>query len=128
MAVSVGIGITNDCNLSCAHCYRPQDRIYQISLEEIRTICETLDVASFNMGTGESLLHPQFPQMVEYLAGQGIKASMASNGYSLSEMSTSLLRLFHDVELSVDFASPQAQDAFRGAGNWDCVMQSLERC
>ena len=128
MAVSVGIGITNDCNLSCAHCYRPQDRIYQISLEEIRTICETLDVASFNMGTGESLLHPQFSQIVEYLAGQGIKTSMASNGYSLSEMPTPLLRLFHDVELSVDFASPEAQDAFRGAGNWDCVMQSLERC
>lgn len=128
MAVSIGIGITNDCNLGCAHCYRPQDRIYQLSLDEIRTICERLDVASFNMGTGESLLHPEFSQIVEYLAGRGIKMSMASNGYSLGEMPTALLRQFHDVELSVDFPTPQAQDAFRGAGNWDCVMQALERC
>jgi radical SAM protein with 4Fe4S-binding SPASM domain len=128
MAVSIGIGITNDCNLGCAHCYRPQDRIYQLSLDEIRTICEALDVASFNMGTGESLLHPEFPQIVEYLAGRGIKISMASNGYSLNEMPAALLRRFHDVELSVDFATPQAQDAFRGAGNWDCVMQAIERC
>jgi radical SAM protein with 4Fe4S-binding SPASM domain len=128
MTVSVGIGITNDCNLGCAHCYRPQDRVYQLSLDEIRTICETLEVASFNMGTGESLLHPEFPHIVKYLAGRGIRMSMASNGYSLSEMPVSLLRRFHDVELSVDFARPQAQDAFRGVGNWDCVMQAIERC
>jgi radical SAM protein with 4Fe4S-binding SPASM domain len=128
MSVSVGIGITNDCNLGCAHCYRPQDRVYTLSLDEIRTVCETLDVASFNMGTGESLLHPQFAQVVEYLAGRGIKMSMASNGYSLTEMPAALLRQFHDVELSVDFATPEEQDAFRGPGNWDCVMRALERC
>ena len=128
MAVSIGIGITNDCNLGCAHCYRPRDRVYHLSLDEIRTVCETLDVASFNMGTGESLLHPQFPQIVDYLAGRGIKMSMASNGYSLTEMPVALLRRFHDVELSVDFATPEEQDAFRGTGNWDCVMRAAERC
>ena len=128
MQVSIGIGITNDCNLGCAHCYRPQDRIYQLSLDEIRAICSTLDVASFNMGTGESLLHPQFPQIVEYLGERDIKMSMASNGYSLNEMPASLLNQFHDVELSVDFASPQAQDAFRGEGNWACVLEAIERC
>ena len=128
MAVSVGIGITNDCDLECAHCYRPQGRLYQLTLDEIRTICETLDVASFNMGTGESWLHPQFPAIVEYLAGRGIKTSMASNGHSLTEMSGSLLRCFHDVEVSVDFATSQSQDAFRGVGNWACVMRAIERC
>ncbi len=128
MALSVGIGITNDCNLGCAHCYRPQDRVYQLSLGEIRTICETLEVTSFNMGTGESWLHPQFAEIVAYLAGRGIKMSMASNGYSLSEMPSSLLREFHDVELSVDFATPEKQDEFRGVGNWACVMAAIERC
>jgi radical SAM protein with 4Fe4S-binding SPASM domain len=54
--------------------------------------------------------------------------SMASNGYSLTEMPASLLRRFHDVELSVDFATPDEQDAFRGAGNWACVMRAAERC
>lgn len=128
MAVSIGIGITNDCNLGCAHCYRPQGDLYQLELDEIRAICERLEVASFNMGTGESWLHPQFPQIVEYLAGRGIKMSMASNGYSLTEMPVSLLTQFHDVELSVDFATPQGQDAFRGEGNWACVMDAIARC
>ena len=128
MEVSVGIGITNDCNLDCAHCYRPQDAVYQLGLGEIRTICETLTVASFNMGTGESWLHPEFPQIVEYLAGRGIKMSMASNGHSLTAMPSSLLEQFNDVEVSVDFSTAQGQDAFRGAGNWDCVMGAIERC
>jgi radical SAM protein with 4Fe4S-binding SPASM domain len=126
--LSVGIGITNDCNLGCAHCYRPQGTIYHLSLDEIRAICERIGAASFNMGTGESWLHPQFPQIVEYLAGQGIRMSMASNGFSLNAMPASLLQQFHDVEVSVDFATPQAQDSFRGKGNWDCVMQALGRC
>jgi radical SAM protein with 4Fe4S-binding SPASM domain len=128
MVVSIGIGITNDCNLGCAHCYRPQGHLYQLGLDEIRTICERLEVGSFNMGTGESWLHPQFPQMVEYLAGRGITMSMASNGYSLTEMPVSLLSQFHDVELSVDFATPEGQDAFRGTGNWACVMDAIDRC
>ena len=128
MAVSVGIGITNDCDLDCAHCYRPQGRIHQLSLDEIRTICEALDVASFNMGTGESWLHPEFPAIVRYLEGCGIKMSMASNGHSLTEMPRSLLRCFHDVEVSVDFATAGGQDAFRGQGNWVCAMQAVERC
>jgi radical SAM protein with 4Fe4S-binding SPASM domain len=128
MAVSIGIGITNDCNLGCAHCYRPQGRLFQLDLDEIRAICGTLDVASFNMGTGESWLHPQFPDIVEYLAERSIKMSMASNGYSLTEMPAALLTQFHDVELSVDFATPEGQDAFRGMGNWACVMEAIDRC
>jgi len=80
------------------------------------------------MGTGESWLHPQFPQIVEYLAERNIKMSMASNGHSLSEMPASLLRQFHDVEVSIDYATPQGQDAFRGGGNWACVMAAIERC
>jgi radical SAM protein with 4Fe4S-binding SPASM domain len=128
MEVSVGIGITNACDLDCAHCYRPQDRIYHLSLDDIRAICEGLDVASFNMGTGESWLHPQFPEIVAYLAGRGIKMSMASNGHSLNHMPDSLLRQFHDVEVSVDFATSRGQDAFRGEGNWACVMEAIDRC
>jgi MoaA/NifB/PqqE/SkfB family radical SAM enzyme len=128
MQVSIGIGLTNDCNLACAHCYRPQDQVYQLDLHDVQAITETLEVTSFNMGTGESWLHPQFPAIVAYLAERGIKMSMASNGYSLNDMPASLLRHFHDVEVSVDFATPQQQDAFRGEGNWACVMAAIDRC
>ena len=114
MQVSVGIGLTNDCDLDCAHCYRPQGRIYQLSLDDVRAICERLDVASFNMGTGENWLHPQFPDIVAYLVERGIKMSMASNGYSLNTLPDEILSAFHDVEVSVDYATEREQDLDRG--------------
>lgn len=128
MALSVGIGLTNDCNLHCAHCYRPTDRVYALSLEDIMAICDNLPVASMGFGTGENALHPQFGDIVAYLAGRGIRLSMASNGYSLNAMPEQHLKAFHDVEVSIDFATQREQDAFRGTGNWREVHAAMERC
>jgi MoaA/NifB/PqqE/SkfB family radical SAM enzyme len=128
MRFSVGIGLTNDCNLNCAHCYRDTDRVSRISLEQVQTICDNLRVASMGMGTGENALHPQFIPIVEYLHERGIKLTMASNGHSLMAMSDERLQMFHDVEVSIDFATQEEQDDFRGEGNWDLVHRAMDRC
>ena len=60
MGYSIGIGLTNDCDLHCAHCYRDTSRIDKISLEQIKQICRTIPVESMGMGTGENGLHPEF--------------------------------------------------------------------
>ncbi len=128
MAYSVGIGLTNACNLSCAHCYRPTDRIDYVTLEQIKTICESIPVASMGMGTGENILNPEFAPIVGYLAGRGIKLSIASNGHSLMTMGDELLGAFNDVEVSIDYPSRAEQDGMRGDGNWDLVHRAMARC
>ncbi len=128
MGFSIGIGLTNDCNLHCAHCYRPTDQIYHLTLEEVKDICQHLPVRAMGMGTGENGLHPQFLEIVDYLREQGIKLSMASNGYSLNTIPDEYLRAFHDVEVSIDFPTGQEQDLFRGRGNWRDVHAAMERC
>jgi MoaA/NifB/PqqE/SkfB family radical SAM enzyme len=128
MAFSVGIGLTNDCNLNCAHCYRPTDRVYHLSLAQVRTICRHLPVSAMGMGTGENSLHPQFIEIVGYLRDQGITLTMASNGYSLNTLPDETLRAFHDVEVSIDYATEQQQDHFRGPGNWRDVHTAIDRC
>ncbi len=128
MGYSLGIGLTNACDLDCAHCYRETTRIDYVTLDQVRAICEAIPVSSVGMGTGENALHPQFSEIVAYLAGLNIRLSIASNGYSLTAMSEGTLRSFSDVELSVDFADETAQDAFRGLGNWALVHQAIERC
>jgi MoaA/NifB/PqqE/SkfB family radical SAM enzyme len=128
MGYSVGIGLTNDCNLKCAHCYRDMDRVDHVSLAQIKQICEAIPVDAMGMGTGENALHPQFASIVEYLHGRGVKLSIASNGYSLTTIPEALLRMFHDVEVSIDYATEAEQDGFRGAGNWALVHQAMERC
>ena len=128
MGYSLGIGLTNDCNLSCAHCYRDIGLINYISLAQIRQICEAVDIDAVGMGTGENALNPEFSQIVTYLAGRDVKLSVASNGYTLTTIPQEILSAFHDVEVSIDFPTEDEQDAFRGAGNWALVHQAIERC
>lgn len=128
MSYSLGIGLTNDCNLGCAHCYRDVDRIDNISLAQIQQICEAVDIHAVGMGTGENALNPEFTQIVSYLSQRGVKLSVASNGYTLMTIPQEILVAFHDVEVSIDFPAQAEQDAFRGPGNWSLVHQAIERC
>jgi len=128
MGYSVGIGLTNDCNLTCAHCYRDTEQIVSLSLEQVRRICRAVPVTSMGMGTGENALHPEFIPIVEYLHSRGIRLSIASNGYSLTTIPDDILSAFQDVEVSIDFPAQSEQDAWRGAGNWALVHQAIDRC
>lgn len=127
MAYALGIGLTNECNLACAHCYRGAGTP-RLSMEELVAICESVEIGSVNLGTGENALHPDYHRMVSYLRGRGVRLAITSNGYSVEAMSDEELLGFHTVELSLDFATPEEQDAFRGTGNWDLVIRSLDRC
>ena len=128
MALSVGIGLTNDCNLSCAHCYRPTDQIYHLDLQDVKAICEHIPISAMGLGTGENGLHPEFLEIVDYLLDRGIKLTMASNSYSLNALPEDYLRAFHDLEVSIDFPTARGQDLFRGQGNWRDVHAAIERC
>ena len=128
MGYSVGIGLTNDCNLNCAHCYRDTQRTDNISLAQIEQICAAIEVDSVGMGTGENALNPEFGQIALYLKERNIRLSVASNGFTLTTIPDELLAAFHDVEVSIDFPSQAEQDAFRGGGNWALVHRAIERC
>lgn len=128
MGYSVGIGLTNDCNLNCAHCYRDTNQISSLSLNQVKKICETIPIDSIGMGTGENALHPEFIPIVEYLHDRGIKLSIASNGYSLTTIPDEILLSFSDVEVSIDYPFEHEQDAWRSPGNWKLVHQAMDRC
>ncbi len=125
---SLGIGLTSNCNLHCAHCYRDQDRIYNLTLTDIQKVCESLKISSIGFGTGENGLNPEYFDILEYLHHRGIKLTLASNGYTLSITPDDKLKYFGDVEFSVDFPDQTRQDKFRGQGNWKTVMAGIQRC
>ncbi|MGD8491971.1 MAG: radical SAM protein [Desulfobacterales bacterium] len=126
--VSLGIGLTSNCNLNCAHCYRDQNQIENLTLKDIQKVCESIPVSAIGFGTGENGLNPQYADIIEYLHSREIKLSLASNGYTLSVTPDEKLRYFSDVEFSVDFPDQQRQDAFRGPGNWQTIMDGIARC
>ena len=101
--ISLGIGLTNNCNLNCAHCYRDKDHIHNLTLKDIEIICESLEIKSIGFGTGENGLNPEYFDVIEYLHNREIKLTLASNGYTLSITPDEKLQYFDDIEFSVDF-------------------------
>jgi MoaA/NifB/PqqE/SkfB family radical SAM enzyme len=127
MTYSVGVGLTNECNLRCPHCYRPDTVIDRLTLRDIRRVCETIPVKSMNLGVGENGLHPDYHAILDYLTGRGIVTSITSNGLSTEVLTDAELKRFRSIEFSLDFPTEPEHDAFRGQGNWQTVMRALER-
>lgn len=125
---ALGLGLTNECNLSCAFCYRDPSRVDRLSLDQVRSVMERIPVRSVNLGTGENGLHPEFPALLDYLRRQPVKLTMTSNGYSVKAVPDADLKAFKDVEFSLDYPTMAEQDAQRGDGNWDLLHEQAARC
>jgi radical SAM protein with 4Fe4S-binding SPASM domain len=125
---ALGLGLTNDCNLACAFCYRDPTRTDRLDLEQVRRVIESLPLRSVNLGTGENGLHPDFAAILGYLRQQPLKLTMTSNGHSVRLLANEDLRAFHELEFSVDYPNEAEQDAQRGAGNWALIHEQAGRC
>jgi radical SAM protein with 4Fe4S-binding SPASM domain len=126
--ISLGLGLTNECNLACSFCYRDPTRSDRLTLDQVKAVMESLPVRSVNLGTGENGMHPDFHAILDYLRAQPVKLTITSNGHSAALLADSELRAFHDVEFSLDYPTEAEQDAQRGAGNWALIHQQAERC
>lgn len=126
--LSVGLGLTNECNLACAFCYRDPNRIDRLTLEQVRAVLESLPVRSVNLGTGENGMHPEFRQILAFLRTQSVTLTITSNGHSIAVLPDDEVRAFHDVEFSLDYATEAEQDGQRGTGNWALVHEQAARC
>jgi radical SAM protein with 4Fe4S-binding SPASM domain len=128
MAFSVGIGLTNECNLRCPHCYRPDTATERLTLEDVRSVLDAIPARSMNLGVGENGLHAQYEAILGELWGRAITTSITSNGLSIEALDDVAVKRFHSVELSLDFPGETEHDRFRGPGNWRTVVRALERC
>jgi radical SAM protein with 4Fe4S-binding SPASM domain len=126
--ISLGLGLTNECNLACAFCYRDPTRADRLSLDQVKSVIERLQVHSVNLGTGENGMHPDFKEILAYLRTTPIKLTITSNGHSVAVLQDDDLRAFHDIEFSLDYPTQAEQDAQRGPGNWDLIHEQAERC
>jgi radical SAM protein with 4Fe4S-binding SPASM domain len=125
---ALGLGLTNECNLACAFCYRDPARTDRLTLEQVRGAVESLPLRSVNLGTGENGMHPDFAAMLSYLRQQPLKLTMTSNGYSVQVLPDEDVKAFHEVEFSLDYPSEAEQDAQRGEGNWALIHEQAARC
>ena len=125
--LALGVGLTNACNLSCAHCYRSPG-IDALRPGDLLRAIGALPVRSVNFGTGENALHPEFPLLIEELARRSLRLTMTTNGYSAQALDDDHLRQFAEVEFSIDYPAPHAHDAARSPGNWALIAEQMARC
>ena len=128
MRFAMGIGLTNACNYNCSHCYSRGPEIAYLPFGRFKFLCDNLEIESMNFGTGESYLHPDFMRIVQYAHGKGIRLSVTSNGYTINNLDDAHLKIFNDVDLSLDFENSTAHDTFRGTGAASDVYRGVERC
>ncbi|MFN2491576.1 MAG: radical SAM protein [Pyrinomonadaceae bacterium] len=125
---SLGLGLTNECNLDCSFCYRDPDRVDRLTFDQVQEIAKSLPLRSINLGTGENGMHPEFLAILDFLRTQPIKLTITSNGHSIATLDDEHVRSFHDVEFSLDYPTEHEQDAQRGSGNWKLIHEQAERC
>jgi len=95
--IALGLGLTNECNLACAFCYRDPTRTDRLSLHQVKSVMERLPVRSVNLGTGENGMHPDFKAILAYLRKKLIKLTITSNGYSVAVLEDDELRALPDA-------------------------------
>jgi radical SAM protein with 4Fe4S-binding SPASM domain len=125
---ALGLGLTNECNLACAFCYRDATRSDRLTLDQVRQVVESVPLRSVNLGTGENGMHPDFRAMLSFLRRQPLKLTMTSNGYSVQALPDEDLKAFHEIEFSLDYPNEEDQDAQRGKGNWALIHEQAARC
>ena len=87
--------ITNICNLSCPFCRNDSRSKQFMSLEKVKKYID--DCAKFTDSfylhvKGEPLLHPDFKEIMAYLALKEIKTKITTNGTLLDKMGDEILK------------------------------------
>src|SRR5215472_1478341 len=82
--IALGLGLTNECNLACAFCYRDPTRADRLSFDQVKAVMESLPVRSVNLGTGENGMHAEFKAILAYLQTRPVKLTITSNGHSIA--------------------------------------------
>jgi radical SAM protein with 4Fe4S-binding SPASM domain len=125
---ALGLGLTNECNLSCAFCYRDPSRTDRLAPAQVKAVLDRIPVRSVNLGTGENGMHPEFRTFLADLRSRPLKLTITSNGRSIELLEDSELSAFSDVEFSLDYPTEAEQDAQRGPGNWRLLHEQAARC
>jgi mycofactocin radical SAM maturase len=130
--VNVTWEVTYACNLSCVHCLSDSGpkRPGELSTAQALQVIDQLaaqKVFQLNIGGGEPLMRPDFLDLMDYAHAKGIVTCISTNG-TLIDRSVAR-RLDHKlvyIQVSLDGAGAQSNDAIRGRGSFQKVQQALE--
>lgn len=124
--------LTYACNLSCVHCLSSSGRRNpaELSTDECKAVIDELErmqVFYVNIGGGEPTVRPDFWELVDYSVAHGVGVKFSTNGVKLNQRAAERLAGsdYVDVQISLDGATAEVNDAVRGAGSYDMAVRAM---
>src|SRR5690625_416630 len=125
--------LTYACNLSCSHCLSSSGRRNpnELSTEQCKALIDEMremQVFYVNIGGGEPTVRPDFWELVDYATANNVGVKFSTNGVRITEeVAPRLARNdYVDVQISLDGATPEINDAVRGPGSFAMAIRAME--
>ncbi|MEH6793406.1 MAG: mycofactocin radical SAM maturase [Rhodococcus sp. (in: high G+C Gram-positive bacteria)] len=125
--------LTYACNLSCVHCLSSSGRRdpRELSTEQCKSIIDELQkmqVFYVNIGGGEPTVRSDFWELVDYATAHQVGVKFSTNGVKIDKKVAARLAAsdYVDVQISIDGATAEVNDAVRGPGSFDMACRALE--
>ena len=125
--------LTYACNLDCIHCLSSSGRRDPLELSTDECLAfidelEHLQVFYVNIGGGEPTIRADFMQIVEYAVAHSVGVKFSTNGSRLdADMAKRLSGSdYIDVQISLDGADAETNDAVRGAGSFATAIRAMD--
>lgn len=125
--------LTYACNLSCVHCLSSSGRRdpRELSTEQCKALIdefERMQIFYVNIGGGEPTVRQDFWELVDYATEHHVGVKFSTNGVRITpEVATRLAASdYVDVQISLDGATAEVNDAVRGPGSFDTAIRALE--
>ncbi len=124
--------LTYACNLSCVHCLSSSGRRdpAELTTGECKQVIDTLErmqVFYVNIGGGEPTVRPDFWELVDYATARHVGVKFSTNGVKITPPVAARLAAsdYVDVQISLDGATPEVNDAVRGAGSYQTALRAM---
>lgn len=124
--------LTYACNLACSHCLSASGKRdpRELSTEQCKSIIDELErmqVFYVNIGGGEPTIRPDFWELVDYATKHHVGVKFSTNGVRINEKVAARLAAsdYVDVQISIDGATAEVNDAVRGKGSFDMAVRAL---
>ncbi|WP_280481051.1 mycofactocin radical SAM maturase [Nocardia cyriacigeorgica] len=124
--------LTYGCNLACEHCLSSSGRRdpNELSTAECKAVIDELrrmQIFYVNIGGGEPTIRPDFWELVDYSVDRGVGVKFSTNGVRLDPQRCVRLAAtdYVDVQISIDGATPEVNDAVRGRGSFAMAYRAM---
>jgi mycofactocin radical SAM maturase len=126
--------ITWACNLACVHCLSSSGRRDpgELTTSEAAALIDefaAMQIFYVNVGGGEPTIRGDFFELLEHAVARRVGVKFSTNGSRID--ATRARRLasmdYVDVQISLDGATAQVNDAIRGEGSYDAALGAMRQ-